>query len=138
MRRAIRSRPGFFFGRPRTGAPWIAPPARRSPAARVHRSKLASWARMRPIRALAPVRARLQIDGYAPSRARRRLRLGTPRIPICFVRSVDPGLSPSGAAQLRWGLPIERSPNPGLVVQLLNDGALPLPLQVGDGGDQEG
>jgi hypothetical protein len=48
-----------------------------------------------PIRALAPARAPLQIDGYARSRARRRLRLGAPRIPICFVRSMDPGLKRS-------------------------------------------
>jgi hypothetical protein len=50
----------------------------------------------RPIRVLAPARAHLQIDRYARSRARRRLRLGTPRIPICIVRSVDPGSSQTG------------------------------------------
>ena len=61
--------------------------------ARIHRNELASWARMRAIRTLAPVRAQLRTDGCAPSRARRRLRLISPRIPICFVRSVDPGLA---------------------------------------------
>ena len=45
----------------------------------------------RPIRVLAPARAHLQIDRYARSRARRRLRLGAPRIPICLVPSADPG-----------------------------------------------
>ena len=64
--------------------------------ARIHRNELASWARMRAIRALAPARAQLRTNGCAPSRARRRLRLISPRIPICFVRSVDPGLGRNG------------------------------------------
>jgi len=61
------------------------------PPAGIHRTELASRARMRAIRALAPVRARLRIDGCAPSRARRRLRLISPRIPICGARPVEPG-----------------------------------------------
>src|SRR5712692_8621016 len=48
---------------------------------------------MRPFRASAPARVRSRIDGCAPSRARRLLRLGTPRIPICFARPIDPGLA---------------------------------------------
>src|SRR5207245_4569998 len=46
---------------------------------------------MRPIRASSPARPRSRIDGSAPSRARRLLRLGTPRIPICLVRPTAPG-----------------------------------------------
>src|SRR6266849_8578134 len=46
---------------------------------------------MRPIRASSPARVRSRTDGCAPSRARRLLRLGTPRIPSCFARPVDPG-----------------------------------------------
>src|SRR3989442_3880937 len=61
--------------------------------ARIPRIKLASRARMRPIRASSPARVQSRIDGCAPSRARRLLRLGTPRIPICFVRSGDPGFA---------------------------------------------
>src|SRR6266851_9246409 len=45
-----------------------------SPLARIHRNELASWARMRAIRACAHL---------APH-------------PICFVRSVDPGLGWTG------------------------------------------
>ncbi len=58
--------------------------------ARIHRVELASRARMRPIRASSPARVRSRTDGCAPSRARRLLRLGTPRIPIRGARSVDP------------------------------------------------
>ncbi|TMD04128.1 MAG: DUF2029 domain-containing protein [Chloroflexi bacterium] len=61
--------------------------------ARIHRVELASRARIRPIRASSPARVRSRTDGCAPSRARRLLRLGTPRIPICGARSVDPGLA---------------------------------------------
>src|SRR5712692_5380021 len=46
---------------------------------------------MRPLRVSSPARARSRIDGCAPSRARRLLPLISPRIPICVVRSVDPG-----------------------------------------------
>src|SRR6266852_2821527 len=56
---------------------------------------------MRPIRASSPARARSRIDGCAPSRARRLLRLGTPRIPICFVRPTDPGSGASSPARAR-------------------------------------
>ncbi|TMD04936.1 MAG: phosphatase PAP2 family protein [Chloroflexi bacterium] len=44
------------------------------------------------LRASSPARVQSRINGCAPSRARRLLRLVTPRIPICGVRSVDPGL----------------------------------------------
>src|SRR5712692_2215979 len=53
---------------------------------------------MRPIRASSPARGRSRTDGCAPSRARRLLRLGAPRIPICFVRPAAPG---SGRRLLR-------------------------------------
>ncbi len=81
-------------------------PSRRDPVRRLARTGLRLSLRLSPnppsrtrilgtgrsTRALAPARAHLQIDGYARSRARRRLRLGAPRIPICVVRSADPGL----------------------------------------------
>src|SRR5207245_10510497 len=46
---------------------------------------------MWPIRASSPARGRSRINGCAPSRARRLLRLGSPHIPICVARSADPG-----------------------------------------------
>ncbi len=89
------------------------------PQARIYRFMLASRARMRPIRASSPARVRSRIDGCAPSRARRLLRLGTPRIPICFARPVDPGfarhaphpdlLRPTGRSGLRSARPASQS-----------------------------
>src|SRR2546428_9213746 len=66
---------------------------------------------MRPIRASAPARARSRTDGCAPSRARHLLRLGSPRIPICFARPAHPGLAPAADAatfstNFRLGTPV--------------------------------
>ncbi len=82
-------------------------PCSSPPQARIYRLRLASRARMRPIRASSPARVRSRIDGCAPSRARRLLRLGTPRIPICVAGPVDPGFGSArpasqSASSDRW------------------------------------